>query len=90
MLKIEKLINGVKMAIGMEAAIAAIGAGIAIAGGAIGTGVAQSAIGAAGLGLIAEKPNQMGIVLLFLVLPETLLIFGFVISILIMLDAGLI
>ncbi|MFP3278640.1 MAG: ATPase [Candidatus Micrarchaeota archaeon] len=78
------------MTIGMEAAIAAIGAGIAIAGGAIGTGVAQSAIGAAGLGLIAEKPNQMGIVLLFLVLPETLLIFGFVISILIMLDAGLI
>ncbi|MGC8699618.1 MAG: ATPase [Candidatus Micrarchaeia archaeon] len=78
------------MTIGMEAAIAAIGAGIAIAGGAIGTGVAQSSIGAAGLGLIAEKPNQMGIVLLFLVLPETLLIFGFVISILIMIDAGLI
>jgi len=78
------------MTIGMEAAIAAIGTGIAIAGGAIGTGVAQSAIGAAGLGLIAEKPNQMGIVLLFLVLPETLLIFGFVIAILIMLGAGLI
>ncbi|MGB9732754.1 MAG: ATPase [Candidatus Micrarchaeales archaeon] len=78
------------MTIGMEAAIAAIGAGIAIAGGAIGTGVAQSSIGAAGLGLIAEKPNQMGIVLLFLVLPETLLIFGFVISILIMIGAGLI
>ncbi|MGC8710042.1 MAG: ATPase [Candidatus Micrarchaeia archaeon] len=78
------------MAIGMEAAIAAIGAGIAIAGGAIGTGVAQSSIGAAGLGLIAEKPEEMGRVLLFLVLPETLLIFGFVISILIMIDAGLI
>jgi V/A-type H+-transporting ATPase subunit K len=78
------------VAIGMEAAIAAIGAGIAIAGGAIGTGVAQSSIGAAGLGLIAEKPEEMGRVLLFLVLPETLLIFGFVISILIMIDAGLI
>ncbi|MGC8587092.1 MAG: ATPase [Candidatus Micrarchaeia archaeon] len=78
------------MAITTEAAIAAIGAGIAIAGGAIGTGMAQSSIGSAGLGLIAEKPDQMGIVLLFLVLPETLLIFGFVIAILVMLYAGII
>ncbi|HVA82962.1 MAG: ATPase [Candidatus Micrarchaeota archaeon] len=72
------------------AAIAAIGAGVAIAGGAIGTGVAQSAIGAAGLGLIAEKPEELGRVLLFMVIPETLLIFGFVIAILIMLYAGIV
>ncbi len=78
------------MVITLESAVAAIGAGIAIAGGAIGTGVAQSAIGSAGLGLVAEKPDEMGRVLLFLVLPETLLIFGFVIAILIMLQAGLI
>jgi V/A-type H+-transporting ATPase subunit K len=78
------------MTIGLAAAVAAIGAGIAIAGGAIGTGVAQSAIGSAGLGMIAEKPESMGTALLFLVLPETLLIFGFVIAILIMIFAGLI
>lgn len=78
------------MVIEQAAAIAAIGAGIAIAGGAIGTGMAQSAIGAAGLGMIAEKPEEIGRVLLFLVLPETLLIFGFVVAILIMLSAGLI
>ena len=78
------------MVIELSAAVASIGAGIAILGGAIGTGVAQSAIGSAGLGLIAEKPEEMGKVLLFLVLPETLLIFGFVIAILIMLNAGLI
>ncbi|MCL5239105.1 MAG: ATPase [Candidatus Marsarchaeota archaeon] len=78
------------MTIGIEAAIAAVGAGVAILGGAVGTGVAQSAIGAAGLGLIAEKPDQLGMALLFLVLPETLLIFGFVVAILIMLAAGLI
>lgn len=71
-------------------AIAAIGAGIAIAGGAIGTGLAQSAIGAAGLGMIAEKPESIGTALLFLVLPETLLIFGFVVAILVMLSAGII
>ncbi len=74
----------------MASALASIGAGLAILGGAVGTGIAQSAIGSAGLGLIAEKPEEMGKVLLFLVLPETLLIFGFVISILIMLNAGLI
>mgnify|MGYP001626203854 CR=1 FL=1 len=71
-------------------ALSAIGAGIAIAGGAVGTGIAQSSIGAAGLGLISEKPNQLGIALLFLVLPETLVIFGFVIAILIMLATGII
>ena len=76
--------------IGMSSAIAAIGAGLAIAGGAIGTGIAQSAIGSAGLGVIAEKPDQIGMTLLFLVLPETLLIFGFVVAILIMLSAGII
>ena len=78
------------MTIELASAVAAIGAGIAIAGGAIGTGVAQSAIGSAGLGLIAEKPEELGRVLLFLVLPETLLIFGFVIAILIMLTAGIV
>lgn len=70
-------------------ALAAIGAALAIAGGAIGTAIAQSSIGAAGMGLIAEKPEQMGQVLLFMVLPETMLIFGFVIAILILLGAGL-
>ena len=76
--------------IDINSAIAAIGAGIAIAGGAIGTGMAQSGIGSAGLGLIAEKKENLGIVLLFFVIPETLLIFGFVIAILIMLQAGII
>ena len=78
------------MAIDLPTAVAAIGAGIAIAGGAVGTGVAQSAIGAAGLGLVGEKPEEMGRALLFLVLPETLVIFGFVIAILVMLSAGIV
>ena len=73
------------MALGLEAAVAAVGAGIAILGGALGTGLAQASIGSAGLGLIAEKPEEFGKALLFLVLPETILILGFVVSILIML-----
>jgi V/A-type H+-transporting ATPase subunit K len=78
------------MAITIEVAIAALGAATAIAGTAIATGMAQAAIGSAGMGLLAEKPEQMGQVLLFLVLPETLIIFGFVIAILILLGAGLV
>ncbi len=71
-------------------AIAALSAAGAIAGGAIATGIAQSSIGSAGIGLLAEKPEEMGRVLLFLVLPETLIIFGFVVAILILLGAGLV
>lgn len=77
-------------ALDIAAAIAAIGAGLAIAGSALATALAQGAIGTAGVGLIAEKPNEMGKALLFLVLPETLVIFGFVVAILILLGAGLI
>ena len=78
------------MAMGLEVAVAAIAGAIAISGGAIGTGMAQSAIGSAGIGLIAEKPEAQGIAILFMVLPETILIFGFVIAILILLGAGLV
>jgi V/A-type H+/Na+-transporting ATPase subunit K len=80
----------INLTVDIGTAIAAIGAGIAILGGAIGTGIAQGAIGSSGIGLVAEKPDQIGIALLFLVLPETILIFGFVISILILLSAGII
>ena len=48
------------------------------AGKLIATGIAQSGIGAAGMGVVAEKPERQGTVLFFLVIPETLFIFGFV------------
>ncbi len=78
------------MTITMAAAVAALGASIAIAGSALATAIAQSAIGSSGMGLLAERPEEMGRVLLFLVLPETLVIFGFVIAVLLALGAGLI
>jgi V/A-type H+-transporting ATPase subunit K len=62
----------------------ALGAGLAIAGGAIGAGIAEREIGAAAIGAIAEKDEMFGRGLLFTVLPETLVIFGLVIAILIM------
>ncbi|MGD0729109.1 MAG: ATPase [Candidatus Micrarchaeaceae archaeon] len=76
------------MTVDMPAAIAALSAAAAIIGTGIGTAITQSAIGSAGMGLLAEKPEETGKVLLFLVLPETILIFGFVVAILILLGAG--
>jgi V/A-type H+/Na+-transporting ATPase subunit K len=66
-------------------AYASLAAGIAIAGGLIGTGMAQSGIGAAGMGIIAEKPEKFGQVLFFFVIPETLWIIGFVLGIILLL-----
>ncbi|MGQ0551537.1 MAG: F0F1 ATP synthase subunit C [Armatimonadota bacterium] len=57
-----------------------LAAAIAIFGGAIGTAWAQSRIGAAAAGAIAERPEIGGQMLIFLVLPETLIIFGFLVA----------
>ena len=62
----------------------AIGAGIAIAGSAIGAGMAEKEIGAAAVGAITEKPDMFGKALIFTVIPETLVIFGLVIAIMIL------
>jgi len=76
----------VELSIG--AGMALVGAGIAIAGGAIGTGLAQSAIGGAIIGVLAEKPEEAGKMLIWLVIPETLVIFGFVVAMLATLKVG--
>ncbi|HLB02137.1 MAG TPA: ATPase [Nitrospiria bacterium] len=68
----------------MEIGLVAIGAGLAIGIAALGTGLAQARIGAAAVGAILEKPESLGTVLILLVIPETLVIFGFTVAILIM------
>ncbi len=65
-----------------------IGAGIAIAGGALESGWAQATIGAAAMGVIAERPEESSKLLVYLALPETIVIFGFVIAILMALNTG--
>lgn len=74
--------------LGIGDGMAIIGAGIAIVGGALGTGLAQSSIGAAIVGVIGEKPEEAGKMLLWLVIPETIIIFSFVIAILSVLKVG--
>jgi V/A-type H+-transporting ATPase subunit K len=68
----------------MEIGLIAIGAGLAIGLAALGTGLAQARIGAAAIGAILEKPESFGTALILLVIPETLVIFGFTIAILIL------
>lgn len=63
----------------------AIGAGIAIAGAGLATGRAQAAVGAGGTGAITEKPELFGNVLILFAIPETIVVFGFVIAIMLVL-----
>ena len=64
----------------METGLIAIGAGIAIGLSALATGYAQARIGAAAMGLIAEKPELAGRVILLVAIPETLVILGFAVA----------
>ncbi len=62
----------------------ALAAAIAVGIAALGTGFAQGKIGAAGVGSITEKPGLLPTILVLMVIPETLIILGFVIAIMIL------
>jgi V/A-type H+-transporting ATPase subunit K len=61
--------------------LVAIGAGLALGLAAIGVGIAQSQIGSAAAGAVAEKPELFGQLLIYVVIPETVIIFGFLVVI---------
>ena len=64
----------------METGLIAIGAGIAVGLSALATGYAQARIGAAAMGLNAEKPELAGRAILLVAIPETLVILGFAVA----------
>ncbi|MEM2963595.1 MAG: hypothetical protein QXW70_02920 [Candidatus Anstonellales archaeon] len=66
--------------------IIAVGAALAVGLGALGTGWAQATIGAAAMGVIAERPEESSKLLVYLALPETIVIFGFVVGVLMVLS----
>ncbi len=68
----------------MTTGLIALAAGLAIGLSALATAWAQARIGAAAVGAILEKPESLGTVIILLVIPETLVIFGFTIAILIL------
>ena len=65
------------MAIGLTALAAALAVGLC----AIATGIAQSRIGSAGCGALAEKPETAGTIILLVAIPETMVILGFVVAV---------
>ncbi len=68
----------------IETGMIALGAALAIGSTAIAAGIAEKSIGAAAVGALAEKEELFGKGLILTVLPETLVIFGLVIAILIL------
>jgi V/A-type H+/Na+-transporting ATPase subunit K len=68
----------------MEKVLVCFAAALAIGLCAIATAWAQSRIGAAGAGTIAERPEMTGTVIILLAIPETMLILGFVVSVMIL------
>jgi len=58
----------------------AISAAIAIGLSALATAMAQSRIGAAMAGAIAERPELVGISIILVAIPETMVILGLVIA----------
>ena len=58
--------------------MAKLGAGIALAGCGIGTGLSQGPVGAAGVGMVAEDGSKFVTALIFMAIPETIVLFGFV------------
>lgn len=77
-----------QMVVEIGTGLLGIGAGLAIAGGAIAAGMAEKEIGAAAVGAMAEKEELFSKGLILTVIPETLVIFGLVVAILIIGMAG--
>ncbi len=68
---------------GLRDGLIAIGAALAIGISAIATAMAMGRIGSAGVGALVERPQAFGQILIYLVIVETIIIFGFVIAFLI-------
>jgi V/A-type H+-transporting ATPase subunit K len=64
--------------------VVALSAALAVGVSAVATAWVQSRIGAAGAGALAEKPEVRGAIIVMLAIPETLVILGFVVAVLIL------
>ncbi len=68
----------------MEQVYLALAAALSVGVAAVATAWVQSRIGSAGAGALAEKPELRGAVIVMLAIPETLVILGFVVAVLIL------
>jgi V/A-type H+/Na+-transporting ATPase subunit K len=76
------------MAVDVGTGLVAVGAALALGLSAIGTGLGEGPIGAAAVGAMAERDELFGKGLIMTVIPESIVIFGLVIAILILNLAG--
>lgn len=61
-----------------------LGAAIAVGAGALATAHVQGKIGAAAVGALIERKDLTGLMILLLAIPETMVILGFVIAVMIL------
>ncbi|NMG83686.1 MAG: ATPase [Methanosarcinales archaeon] len=66
------------------AGLIAIGAGIAVGLTGLGAGIGEQSIGAAAIGAMAEDPKFFGKGLLMTVIPESIVIFGLVVALILL------
>ena len=69
------------MAADIGTGLIAIGAGLAVGLTGLGAGMAEKDVGAAAVGAITENEALFGKAMIFMVLPDTIVIFGLVIAI---------
>ena len=62
----------------------AIGAAVAMFGGAVGTAWAQASIGSSVMGVLAEKPEEAFKLIVYMALPELIVLLGFVVAFLLL------
>lgn len=72
----------------MEVLSTVLAASVAVAIPALATAWAQSRIGPAVAATMAEKPEISTVAILMIAIPETMVILGFVVSVLILLRGG--
>ena len=72
----------------MEKVYLALAAALSVGISALATAWVQSRIGSAGAGALSEKPELRGPVIMMLAIPETLVILGFVVALLILTGGG--
>ena len=69
--------------VGLGVGLVAVGASLALGISAIATAIAEQSIGTAAIGAMAEKEELFGKGLILTVIPESIVIFGLVVAILI-------
>jgi V/A-type H+-transporting ATPase subunit K len=72
----------------MDTALMYLAAALAVGIPALATAWAQSKIGSAGSATLAEKPDLSATVIILVAIPETMVILGFVIAVMILLGQG--